>query len=185
MDSQVRFFEMMGGSFREIVYDNMRNVVTKFIGKGEKELNPELIKMAAYYGFRINVTNCFSGNEKGYVESTSALLQPPPCGCHSKPKSSPRVRSVKILRNKFFSGHYIFASLDEAREYLHSQLLKHNEGSLMEEEKKYLLPYKPPLELAEISEHTVNSGCMICVRTRCEDVEFQRSQQEAAASIST
>jgi transposase len=44
MDSHVRFFEMVGGCYREIVYDNMRNVVSKFIGKGEKELNEDLLK---------------------------------------------------------------------------------------------------------------------------------------------
>ena len=142
LDSHVKFFEMMGGCYKEVVYDNMKNVVKKFIGRNEKELNPELSKMAAYYGFRINVTNCFSGNEKGHVES-----------------------SVKILRNQIFSRHYTFSSLDEAREYLHSQLLKHNEGSEMEEEKLHLLPYKPPLELALISEHTVNSYSMVCVDT--------------------
>jgi len=31
MDSHVKFFEMMGGSYFEVVYDNMRNVVKKFI----------------------------------------------------------------------------------------------------------------------------------------------------------
>ena len=65
MDSHVRFFEMMGGVYKEVVYDNMRNVVNKFIGRNEKELNDDLIKMSLYYGFNINVTNCFSGNEKG------------------------------------------------------------------------------------------------------------------------
>lgn len=36
LDSHVRFFEMIGGVWREVVYDNMRNVVLKFIGKNEK-----------------------------------------------------------------------------------------------------------------------------------------------------
>jgi len=36
MDSHVKFFEMMGGCHKEIVYDNMKNVVSKFIGKNEK-----------------------------------------------------------------------------------------------------------------------------------------------------
>ena len=142
LDSHVKFFEMMGGCHKEVVYDNMRNVVKKFIGRNEKELNDELVQMAAYYGYRINVTNCFSGNEKGHVEG-----------------------SVKIIRNQIFTQNYTFASLDEAREYLHSQLCKHNEDSLMEEEKAHLLPYKPPLELALVSEHTVNSYGMVCVDT--------------------
>jgi len=142
LDSHVRFFEMMGGCWPEVVYDNMRNVVAKFIGISEKELNPELIGMADYYGYQINVTNCFRGNEKGSVEN-----------------------SVKVLRNRIFSGVYEFGSLDEAREYMRSQLLKINEQSEIEDEKKSLTPYKPPLELATISENTVNTSSMICVDT--------------------
>ncbi|MDR1328621.1 MAG: hypothetical protein LBK23_03385, partial [Oscillospiraceae bacterium] len=140
MDSHVKFFEMMGGCWREVVYDNMRNVVSKFIGRSEKILNRELVSMSSYYGFQINVTNCFRGNEKGSVEN-----------------------SVKVLRNRIFSGMYKFGSLDEAREYMHSQLLKINERSAIEEEKKCLLPYKPKLELATLGEAKVNLSCMICV----------------------
>jgi transposase len=142
MDSHVRFIEMLGGCHKEIVYDNMKNVVSKFIGKNEKELNPDLVKMSMYYGFRINVTNCFRGNEKGHVEN-----------------------SVKVLRNQLFSDQYRFSSLEEARNYAHSQLIKLNENSRMAEEKNHLLPYKPPLELASISENTVNSSSMVCVDT--------------------
>jgi len=142
MDSHVRFFKMMGGCFQEIVYDNMRNVVSKFIGRNEKELNEDLVKMSAYYGFRINVTNCFKGNEKGHVEG-----------------------SVKVLRNRIFVGKWAFNSLEDAQEYANSQLLKMNENSRMEEEKKHLRPYRPPLELAVISEAKVNSSSLISVDT--------------------
>lgn len=38
MDSHVRFFDMIGGIYKEVVYDNMKNVVSKFIGHHEKEL---------------------------------------------------------------------------------------------------------------------------------------------------
>jgi len=142
MDSHVKFFEMMGGSYYEIVYDNMRNVVSKFIGKNEKELNEDLLKMSMYYGFRINVTNCFKGNEKGHVES-----------------------SVKILRNQIFADHWTFNSLESAQEYAYSQLLKMNENSQMEAEKQHLRPYRPPLELAVISEAKVNPSSLISVDT--------------------
>ena len=142
MDSHVRFFEMMEGCYREIVYDNMRNVVSKFIGKSEKELNEDLLKMSLYYGFRINVTNCFKGNEKGHVES-----------------------SVKILRNQIFADKWSFNSLEDAQEYANSQLLKMNENSQIEEEKKRLLPYRPPLELAIISEAKVNPSSLVSVDT--------------------
>lgn len=36
MDSQIRFFDMIGCIYKEVVYDNMRNVVSKFIGKMKK-----------------------------------------------------------------------------------------------------------------------------------------------------
>lgn len=38
LDSHVKFFEMVGGCYREVVYDNMKNVVSKFIGKNEKRI---------------------------------------------------------------------------------------------------------------------------------------------------
>jgi transposase len=142
MDSHVRFFEMMGGCYEEIVYDNMRNVVTKFIGKNEKELNEDLVKMSVYYGFRINVTNCFKGNEKGHVES-----------------------SVKVLRNQIFAEKWAFNSLEDAQEYACSRLLKINENSKMEAEKERLKPYRPPLELAAICEAKVNPSSLISVDT--------------------
>lgn len=133
MDSHVKFFEMIGGVWREVVYDNMRNVVSKFIGKNEKELNEDLIKMSMYYGFEINVTNAFSGNEKGYVEG-----------------------SVKYLRNKIFAENYKFPTEEAAIGYMESQLMKLNENSKLEEEKKNLIATKPPLELAEIRKSCVN-----------------------------
>lgn len=138
MDSHVKFFKMIGGVYKEVVYDNMRNVVTKFIGKNEKELNTDLIKMSLYYGFDINVTNAFSGNEKGYVEG-----------------------SVKYLRNKIFATNYKFQSEKLAIEYMKSQLIKLNEESKIEEEKMHLKVAKPPLELANITESVVNKYSFI------------------------
>jgi len=142
MDSHVKFFEMMGGCWKEIVYDNMRNVVTKFIGKNDKELNLDLVKMSIYYGFKINVTNCFKGNEKGNVE-----------------------KSVDVLRNEIFAECWRFLSLDDATAYANSRLLKLNENSQIEEEKQHLTEYRPPLELAMICENKVNSSSMISVDT--------------------
>ena len=138
MDSHVKFFAMIGGVYKEVVYDNMKNVVTKFIGKNEKELNEDLVKMSLYYGFKINVTNAFSGNEKGYVEG-----------------------SVKYLRNQIFAEVYKFKSEEAAIEYMTSQLIKLNETSKIEEEKKYLIPVKPPLELATIRSSVVNKYSFI------------------------
>lgn len=140
MNSHVKIFEMLGGVYKELVYDNMRNVVAKFIGRNEKELNEDLIKMSLYYGYKINVTNCFSGNEKGHVEG-----------------------SVKIIRNHVFVANYEIDSFEDARDYLNSQLIKMNSNSKIEEEKLNLLPYKPKLELADLTIKKVNRYSFIQV----------------------
>ena len=111
----------------------MRNVVSKFIGKNEKELNEDLVKISLYYEFDINVTNAFSGNEKGFGEG-----------------------SVKYLRNKIFAENYKFTSEESAIQYMESQLIKLNESNKIEEEMMSLKPTKPPLELANIKESVVN-----------------------------
>jgi len=140
LDSHVRFFSMVGGSYREAVYDNMRNVVARFIGKNEKELNADLIAMSTYYGFSLNVTNCFSGNEKGYVES-----------------------SVKTVRKEVYAVRYRFDSIEEAEQYLETELRRMNAGSLIEEEKKHLLPWRPPLELSRMTEQRVDKYSFVRV----------------------
>ena len=142
LDSQVRFFDMLGGCFKEGVYDNMRNVVAKFIGKNEKQLNKELIRLATYYGFSINVTNCFSGNEKGCVEE-----------------------SVKYIRNKVFALKYEFDSFEEAASYLQEKLKEINKDCLIEEEKKYLTFYRPRYETARIESLHVNKYSFIQIDT--------------------
>lgn len=127
LDSQVKFFEHVKGCFEEGVYDNMRNVVSKFIGRSEKEINEKLLTFAAYYGFKVNVTNCFSGNEKGSVE-----------------------RSVDIVRNKAFAVNWQFDSIEEAQVHLDKTLAKLNEGKDLKAEKAHLSPYRPPFEVADI-----------------------------------
>ena len=138
---------MIGGVWKEIVYDNMRNVVSKFIGKNEKELNEDLVKMSLYYGFEINVTNAFSGNEKGYVEG-----------------------SVKYLRNQIFAENYCFKSEEVAIEYMESRLIKLNEESKIEDEKLHLKVAKPPLELAEVRESTVDKYSFVKIENNSYSV---------------
>ena len=140
IDSQVKFFEMLGGCFSEGVYDNMRNVVTKFIGRNEKELNKQLIDLALYYSFSINVTNCFSGNEKGNVEE-----------------------AVKVIRNKTFAIKYEFESFKQAQDYLQEKLKVLNSNTAIEEEKKCLTAYRPPYESAIITTLNVDKYSFIRV----------------------
>jgi hypothetical protein len=139
-DSHVRFFDMVGGAYREVCYDNMRNVVTRFIGRSGKDLDADLVAMSTYYGFSINVTNCFRGNEKGYVES-----------------------SVKAVRREVFATRWRFASAEEAEAHLEAELARMNEGSLIAEEAGHLLPWRPPLDLSRLTEQTVDKYSFVRV----------------------
>jgi transposase len=127
LDSHVRFFEMTKGTWKEVVYDNMKNVVTRFIGRSEKEINPKLRDLALFYNFEINVTNCFSGHEKGSVEGT-----------------------VKFIRNKVFASKYQFDSFLEAEKYLEEQLVKINQSSSFYKEQLHLRPCPFKYEIAEV-----------------------------------
>lgn len=133
MDAHVRLMRQIGGVPHEIVYDNMRNVVSKFIGKSEKQLNENLVKLSIYYGFDINVTNCFSGNEKGHVEG-----------------------SVRFIRNKVFTTHYEFDSFEAAENHLATRVIELNKNSKIEEEKPHLRPFVADLDIAEVSLLKVN-----------------------------
>ena len=70
LDAHICFFEQLQGVYSTVVYDNMRNVVKRFVGRHEKELNDELVKMALYYRFEPVVTNPYGGHEKGHVEKS-------------------------------------------------------------------------------------------------------------------
>ena len=49
-DSQVRFFEYIGGCFREGAYNNMRNVVSNFVGRIEKGTQPRAAAASGLLG---------------------------------------------------------------------------------------------------------------------------------------
>lgn len=147
-DAHVKFFEKVKGVYGEMVYDNMRNVVSRFLGKNEKELNQQLIQLASYYGFAINVTNAFSGNEKGHVEG-----------------------SVKFIRNKAFALMYKFDSLQEANIYLHNKLEELNQSSKIDEEIKCLNKYRPPFEIGKYLNCSVNKYSFIRIDNKNYSVD--------------
>jgi transposase len=155
LDSHVRFFAMMGGCWKELVYDNMKNVVSRFIGRNEKELNEKLLNLALYYQFEINVTNCFSGHEKGYVES-----------------------AVKKIRNAVFAKKYQFESLDEAADFLEQELIKLNRNSAIEEEKQTLTKFAVDYELAEVLIATVDKYSLIRVENNYYSVPDYLSKKK-------
>ena len=68
LDSLIAFFEEIEGVPKTVVFDNMRNVVSKFVYGGAKEYTEDILKISNYYGFKIVTTNPRRGNEKGHVE---------------------------------------------------------------------------------------------------------------------
>jgi len=50
LDTHANFFSEVGGSYKEMVYDNNRVVIARFVGRYEKEPTEELLKLSLYYG---------------------------------------------------------------------------------------------------------------------------------------
>jgi len=149
LDSHVSFFEAAGGVYREMVYDNARVMVARFVGKSEKEPTEALLKLSLYYGFRFRFTNTYQAHEKGHVE-----------------------RSVEYLRRKIFSKCDSFASFACARAYFQQQLLSLNQkprknkesaSDMLEKEKNHLLVLPPRYDTARITEVRVDRYSTVSV----------------------
>lgn len=94
-ESHVSFFAYSGVVFKEMLYDNMRVAIAKFVGRSEKEPTQALLQLRAHYQFTHRFCNFYRGNEKGHVE-----------------------RSVEYIRRKAFGLKNSFATLEEATEWL-------------------------------------------------------------------
>jgi len=105
MESHVSFFEHIGGVYHQMVYDNMRVAVAKFVGKHEKEPTRALLQLKGHYQYNHRFCNAYSGNEKGHVE-----------------------RSVEYIRRKAFGFKSDFPSFEQARQYLEAIMGKLNQG---------------------------------------------------------
>lgn len=149
LDSHVRFFNHVGGVHKEIVYDNMKVAVARFVSKTEKEPTEDLLKLSMYYGFKYRFCNARRGNEKGHVE-----------------------RSVEYVRRKVFSKKDSFETLEEANEYLKEELKKlnskpqkHNENKsakeFLEEELPHLIKLVPSYDISRVVELRVNKYSVI------------------------
>lgn len=149
LDANASFFEAIGGVYKEMVYDNARVMVARFVGRSEKEPTEALLKLSLYYGFRFRFTNTYQAHEKGHAE-----------------------RSVEYLRRKIFSRRDTFNTMEEVLSYFQEELLKLNtkchQGKesaydLLEKEKDYLLVLPPRYDTAHITESRVDSYSTVSV----------------------
>jgi transposase len=95
MESHIEFFIFIGGVYLEMIYDNMRVAVRKFVGRSDRQPTRALLQLAGFYKFRFRFCNVGKGNEKGHVE-----------------------RSIEFVRRKAFSRRYDFDSVTDANKYL-------------------------------------------------------------------
>lgn len=152
MESHVCFFSFVGGIYREMVYDNMRVAVAKFVGKHEKEPTRALLDLRAHYQFSHRFCNAYRGNEKGHVE-----------------------RSVEHIRRKAFGLKDDFATIKEANNHLLSTLKKINNtkqqltgksaNDLFAEEKKHLIEHTQALACSDYEQLRVDKYATISYRT--------------------
>lgn len=103
LESHVSFFLHTGGVYHEMVYDNMRVAVAKFVGHHEKEPTQALLQLRGHYQFAHRFCNAYRGNEKGHVE-----------------------RSVEYIRRKAFGVKSNFENLEVATAYLNVVVEKLN-----------------------------------------------------------
>lgn len=151
LDGHVCAFKHFEGIHNEIVYDNLKQAVKKYVGTSEKEPTEDLLKISMYYGFNYRFCNAYRGNEKGTVE-----------------------RGIEYVRRKVFSKKDEFDTLEEANKYLHSELKilnnrkkKRFEGKSpyekLQEEKPFLKPLIPDYEVAQTKELRVNKYSFITI----------------------
>lgn len=151
LDAHANFFEETGGVHKEIVYDNTKVAVARFVGVSEKEPTEELLKLSVYYGFSYRFCNTSKANEKGHVE-----------------------RSVEYVRRKVFSKREDFESAEEARLYLKQELISlnlrpqsllngQNAHRMLEAEKKHFGKKPPGYDCSRTVDARVNKYSCISV----------------------
>lgn len=170
MEGHVLFFAHVGGSYREMLYDNTRVAVARFTGKQEKEPTRALLQLRGHYHFTHRFCNARRGNEKGHVE-----------------------RSVEYVRRKVFGRRSEFATLEEAREYLGEQLDRLNNIpqqltgrsalEMLVEEQKHLWPAPPPLAVSDSVELRVDSYSTVSYGTNRYSVPEELAGEFVEAKI--
>ena len=148
-DTHASFFEEAVGVYKEMVYDNARVMVARFVGRSEKKPTEVLLKLSLYYGFHFLFTNTYQAHEKGHVE-----------------------RSVEYIRRKIFFKQDTFSSVEEARQYFKKDLKRLNTKpqknakraeEILQEERNYLLPLPPRYDTARITEARADKYSCITV----------------------
>ncbi len=165
------FFDHCGGSYKTMVYDNMRVAVKRFVGINEKEPTKALLELSVYYGMNFRFCNIASGNEKGHVE-----------------------RSVEFVRRKAFKITEKFDTLADANHYLLEACFKMNSRPIsdgripideFDEERKHLNPRLPLFESCITKEYRVDKYSTVVINQNHYSVPDNLVGQMLLAKIYT
>jgi Homeodomain-like domain len=150
-EAHICFFEHVGGVYQQMVYDNMRVAIAKFVGRSEKTPTEGLLQLSRWYQYEWRFCNAAKGNEKGHVE-----------------------RSVEYVRRKVFGFKDDFESLPEAQAYLAERVVELNKRSAshgespavkLQKERKGLCAYPGRMECFAGENHKVDKYSTICCST--------------------
>jgi len=150
-EAHICFFEHIGGVYQQMVYDNMRVAIAKFVGRSEKTPTEGLLQLSRWYQYQWRFCNAAKGNEKGHVE-----------------------RSVEYVRRKVFGFRDDFESLSEAQAYLAERVVELNKRSAshgesatvkLQNERKGLCTYPGRMECFAGENHKVDKYSTICCGT--------------------
>lgn len=151
-EAHICFFDHVGGVFHQMVYDNMRVAIARFVGKTEKTPTEGLLQLSRWYQYQWRFCNTARGNEKGHVE-----------------------RSVEYVRRKVFGFREQFDSFGEAQDYLLHRVEELNSRTatagqespraMLEAEREGLYAYPGRMECFAAENHRVDKYSTITFGT--------------------
>ncbi len=161
LQAHADYLEYLGGTPRQLVYDNMKVAVKKLAGT-EKEPTEALLKLSAYYGFDFRFCNIRKGNEKGHVE-----------------------KGVFVLERKVFSRKLEFETLEEAQAFLNQRLavLNQDKQERLAQDRAALDAPRPKMELGIMEVRKVDKYATISVDTNHYSVPDQYAQKAVKVKL--
>ncbi len=74
-EAHICFFDHIGAVFHQMVYDNMRVAIARFVGKTEKTPTEGLLQLSRWYQYQWRFCNTARGNKKGHVERSVEYIR--------------------------------------------------------------------------------------------------------------
>jgi len=161
LQAHAEYLEAIGGVPRQLVYDNMKVAIRRFVGY-EKEPTDAMLGLSTYYCFDFRFCNIRKGNEKGHVE-----------------------KGVGVIEKKVFSRRIEFESLEEAQEYLFQRLQQLNQPKTKKilEERQVLGKKMPKMEVGIMRSCKVDKYATIRIENNHYSVPEKYAQKSVNAKV--